>query len=105
MEELAKYHDGDKFIQHNPNLPDNLSGLLKILGDLAQQGIVLKYDKTHRVLGRGNFVLVMSEGYFGKTHNAFYDLFRVENGKIAEHWDVTEEIPAKENFKYNKGKF
>src|SRR5258706_498873 len=64
-----------------------------------------KIDKIHRVLGEGNFVLVVSEGHFGKDHDAFYDLFRVENSKIAEHWDVIEPIPAKENWKNNNGKF
>ena len=105
MEKLAGYFDGDNYIQHNPNIPDQLSGLGTTLGELAKQGIFLKYDKIHRVLGEGNFVLVVSEGHFGKDHNAFYDLFRVEKGKIAEHWDVIEPIPTKDNWKNNNGKF
>jgi len=105
MDKLAGYFDGDNYIQHNPNIPDQLSGLGATLGELAKQGIFLKYDKIHRVLGEGNFVLVVSEGHFGKSYNSFYDLFRVENGKIAEHWDVIEPIAAKENWKNNNGKF
>lgn len=105
MEKLARYFDGDNYIQHNPNIPDQLSGLGATLEALGKQGIFLKYDKIHRVLGEGNFVLVVSEGHFGKDYNAFYDLFRVENGKIAEHWDVIEPIPAKENWKNDNGKF
>lgn len=105
MEKLAGYYDGDNYIQHNPLVADKLSGLGKALGEWAKQGITMKYDKIHRVLGEGNFVLVVSEGNFGGKHNSFYDLFRVENGKIAEHWDVIEEIPAKENWKNNNGKF
>lgn len=105
MEKLAGYFNGDNYIQHNPNIPDQLSGLGATLGELAKQGVFLKYDKIHRVLGEGNFVLVVSEGHFGKSHNSFYDLFRVENGKIAEHWDVIEQITPKENWKNNNGKF
>lgn len=105
MEKLAGYFDGDNYIQHNPNIPDQLSGLGATLGELAKQGIFMKYDKIHRVLGEGNFVLVVSEGHFGKSHNSFYDLFRVENGKIAEHWDVIEPIAPKESWKNNNGKF
>lgn len=105
MEKLAEYFDGDNYIQHNPNIPDQLSGLGATLGELAKQGIFLKYDKIHRVLGEGNFVLVVSEGHLGKDHNAFYDLFRVKNGKIAEHWDVIESIAPKESWKNNNGKF
>jgi predicted SnoaL-like aldol condensation-catalyzing enzyme len=88
-----------------PQIPDKLSGLGATLEALAKQGIFLKYDKIHKVLGEGNFVLVVSEGHFGKDYNAFYDLFRVENGKIAEHWDVIEPIPAKESWKNANGKF
>lgn len=105
MEKLAGYFDGDNYTQHNPNIPDQLSGLGTTLGELAKQGVFLKYDKIHRVLGEGNFVLVVSEGHFGKNRNAFYDLFRVENGKIAEHWDTIEEIPSKDNWKNQNGKF
>lgn len=110
MEKLAGYFDGDNYIQHNPLIPDQLSGLGGALGELAKQGIFLKYDKIHKVLGEGNFVLVVSEGHFGGTYNSFYDLFRVETdalnvAKIAEHWDTIEEIPAKENWKNDNGKF
>jgi predicted SnoaL-like aldol condensation-catalyzing enzyme len=105
MDKLAGYYDGDNYIQHNPAIPDKVSGLGKTLAELAKQGIMLKYDKVHKVVGEGNFVLVVSEGKFGGTYNSFYDLFRVENGKIAEHWDTIEPIPAKENWKNNNGKF
>lgn len=105
MEKLSGYFDGDNYIQHNPNIPDQLSGLGKALGEWAKQGITMKYDTIHKVLGEGNFVLVVSEGHLAGKHNSFYDLFRVENGKIAEHWDVIEPIAAKENWKNNNGKF
>lgn len=105
MEKLVGYFDGDNYIQHNPAIPDQLSGLGATLEALGKKGIFLKYDKIHKVLGEGNFVLVVSEGHFGKDYNAFYDLFRVEDGKIAEHWDVIEPIPAKENWKNENGKF
>ena len=65
----------------------------------------MKYDTVHKVLGEGNFVLVMSEGTFGGAHTSFYDLFRVEDGKIAERWDTLETIPAKAKWKNDNGKF
>lgn len=105
MDKLAGYFNGDNYIQHNPNIPDNLSGLGAALQALGEQGIFMKYDKIHKVLGQGNFVLVVSEGHFGKDHDAFYDLFRVENGKIAEHWDVIETILPQEQWKNKNGKF
>lgn len=105
MEKLAGYFDGDNYIQHNPLIADQLSGLGNALAEWAKQGITMKYDTIHKVLGEGNFVLVVSEGHLAGKHNSFYDLFRVENGKIAEHWDVIEPIPAKENWKNDNGKF
>ncbi len=105
MDKLAGYFDGDNYIQHNPQIPDQLSGLGAKLGEWAAEGITMKYDKIHKVLGEGNFVLVVSEGHLAGNHNSFYDLFRVENGKIAEHWDVIETIAPQDTWKNNNGKF
>ena len=105
MDKLAGYFDGDRYHQHNPQIGDGLSGLGAALQALAQAGIALKYDRVHMVLGEGNFVLVASEGTFGGKHVAFYDLFRVQNGKIAEHWDTIEAIPPRSEWKNANGKF
>lgn len=105
MEKLAGYFDGDNYIQHNPQIGDKLSGLGAALEAMAKQGVTMKYDRIHKVLGEGNFVLVASEGTFAGQHTSFFDLFRVENGKIAEHWDTIEAIPAKDQWKNSNGKF
>lgn len=105
MEKLAGYFDGDRYAQHNPHVADGLSGLGAALEAMAEKGVTMRYTKVHRVLGEGNFVLAVSEGDMGGTHSAFYDLFRVEGGKIAEHWDTIEPIPAKEQWKNQNGKF
>lgn len=107
-ENLNSYFDGNTYIQHNPSIADGLDGLGAALSDMAANGIVMKYDKIHKVLGEGNFVLVVSEGYFGAgegEHTSYYDLFRIENGKIAEHWDVIETIAPESTWKNNNGKF
>lgn len=105
MEKLAGYFDGDNYIQHNPNIGDGLSGLGKALGAMAKAGITMKYGQIHKVLGEGNFVLVVSEGNFAGKPSSFYDLFRVQGGKIAEHWDTIETIPARAEWKNANGKF
>ncbi len=105
MEKLAGYFDGDNYIQHNPHIADGLSGLGVALEAMTKQGITMKYERIHMVLGEGNFVLVVSEGSFAGKHTSFYDLFRVENGKIAEHWDTMETIPVRSEWKNNNGKF
>ena len=105
MEKLAGYFDGDNYIQHNPGIANGLSGLGSALAALAKAGIAMKYDTIHKVLGEGNFVLVVSEGSFGGEPTSFYDLFRVENGKIAEHWDTIETIPPQGKWQNQNGKF
>jgi predicted SnoaL-like aldol condensation-catalyzing enzyme len=57
------------------------------------------------VIGEGNFVLVVSEANLGGKPSAIYDLFRLENGKIAEHWDIIDSIPPKDQWKNANGKF
>ena len=105
LDKFGNYFDGDNYIQHNPHRTDGASALGDKLREAALRGTPLKFDKIHRVLGEGNFVLSISEGQFAGKHAAFYDLWRVENGKIAEHWDVVEEVPAKSDPKNINGKF
>lgn len=105
MDKLPGYFDGDHYLQHNPQVADGLSGLGAALEAFARQGLTLKYDRIHRVLGEGNFVLVVSEGTFGGRATSFYDLFRVAGGKLAEHWDTIEAIPPRAQWKNDNGKF
>ncbi len=102
---LAAYFDGDAYIQHNTAIADGLSGLGAALAAMAEQGIKMIYDKTYMVLAEGDYALAVSEGSFGGVSTSFYDLFRVENGKIAEHWDVMEPIAAEETWQNQNGKF
>lgn len=61
-----------------------LSGTRSSSEALANQGIQMIYDQTYQVLADGNYGLAVSEGSFGGAHTSYYDLFRVENGKIVE---------------------
>lgn len=104
-EKTTSYFDGDAYIQHNPSIADGLSGLGQALEEMAKNNIAMVYDNLHIVLGEGNFVLAISEGSFAGKPTSYYDLFRIENGKIAEHWDVMETIAEKSSWKHNNGKY
>ncbi len=105
MNRLAGYFDGDNYVQHNPQIADKLSGLGAALEAMSKSGVTMKYDRIHQVLADGNFVLVISEGQLAGKLSAFYDLFRVQSGKIVEHWDVIETIAPKSEHKNSNGKF
>lgn len=102
LDKTPDYFDGDTYIQHNTGIADGVSGLNEAL---AEQNIQMIYTTTHQVLAQGNFVLAVSEGTFGDKPTAYYDLWRVENGKIAEHWDVMETIADKSTWQNQNGKF
>lgn len=105
-EKITTYINPTKYLQHNPAVADGLEGFGAAMKYFAENGLVMEYTKTHKILGEGNFVLAMSEGKFGKgDHTAFYDLFRLENGQLVEHWDVISTIPTKSEWKNNNGKF
>lgn len=99
------YFEGDIYIQHNTAIADGLSGLGAALAAMAEQNIQMIYTTVHQVLAQGNFVLAVSEGNFGGVPTSYYDLWRVENGRIAEHWDVMETIAEEATWQNQNGKF
>ena len=104
-EKMTEYFDGDAYIQHKTQIADGLSGLGAALAAMAEQNISMDYYKTHMVLADGNYALAVSEGAFGGVHTSYYDLFRVSDGKIAEHWDVMETIADEATWQNQNGKF
>ncbi|MFB9842434.1 nuclear transport factor 2 family protein [Mucilaginibacter ginsenosidivorans] len=93
FDKLLNFYD-ENLIQHNPLIDNTAAGLIRGIGEMQKQGITIQFEKIFKVFGEGNFVLVCSEGKFMGKPTAFFDLFRFKNGKIVEHWDVIQEIPA-----------
>ena len=102
---LTTYFNGDHYIQHDPHIADGLSGLSAAVRAMEEQHIEMQYTHIHQVIGQGDFVLTISEGLINGEPYAFYDLFRVEKGKIAEHWDVIEAILPPEKRKNSNSRF
>ena len=102
---LDAYVNSDRLLQHDPHIPDGASSVPAAFALLEAAGTPMTYRALHRVVAEGNFVFTQSEGdCVGKPH-AFSSLFRVENGKIAEHWDVVAELPEPEHVPHGNGLF
>jgi len=105
LEQLSDYVD-ENYTEHNPQLNDGLYALRGALANSSANGETkIRYETLHRVLAEGNFVMSVSEGFVGDVHTSFYDLFRLENEKLVEHWDTTEAIPVQSEWKNDNGKF
>ncbi|WP_405207149.1 nuclear transport factor 2 family protein [Aquimarina sp. LLG6339-5] len=94
-QKITEYINQEEYAQHNPNIWDGFDGLIKTIEQLVSQDNMFVYNKIHRIIGEGNFVLAQSEGAWNGKPQVFYDLFRIESGKLVEHWDVIQEIPEK----------
>lgn len=94
--EAAKKYIGDKYIQHNPYVPNGAEAFYSYFERYFKEN-----PKSHVV-----FAHVLADGDLVALHlnskkddqdlgRAIVDIFRVENGKIVEHWDVIQEVPSK----------
>lgn len=102
---ITNYISAEKYLQHNPGVADGLEGFNDFVGKMAKQNIYMKYANSHQIIADGNFVLTLADGTFGSQKVAYYDLFRLEDGLIVEHWDIVTEIPPRTEWKNENGKF
>ncbi len=91
---ITEYISSEKYHQHNPEIKDGLSGIVEAVEYLTAQNNMFQYKKIHKILGAGNFVLTISSGEWSGKEQVFYDLFRFEDNKAVEHWDVIQPIPT-----------
>jgi predicted SnoaL-like aldol condensation-catalyzing enzyme len=87
---------GPRYVQHNPNAADGPEGLKAFIGFLREK-LPNYHSEIKRVFADGDYVIlhVHNVPTPGARGNAIMDIFRLENGKVVEHWDVRQEIPEK----------
>ena len=100
---IEEYISAEQYIQHNKDVPDGLEPFKKLATDPNRP---LNYKEIVLMVGQGNFVATLSranwnDGTIDQDY-AQVDLFRIENGKIVEHWDNVEPVPE---VSVNSGKF
>lgn len=97
VDEAFGTYVGNTYVQHNPGVPDGVeggrNGLKGLLGKLPQ----IRYD-FKRVVVEGEMVVVHSHVRLSDNESdrgeAVVDIYRVQDGKLVEHWDVIQAVPA-----------
>lgn len=93
-EKITEYISSETYHQHNPAIRDGLDGVQEAFQYLIDNNDMFQYKTLHKVLGKGNFVLTISEGEWHGAGHVFYDLFRIDKDLVVEHWDVIQQIPT-----------
>jgi predicted SnoaL-like aldol condensation-catalyzing enzyme len=102
--DAATKYFGPKYIQHNPGAPDGIEGF-KTFVNFLRSKFPNSHSEIKKVFADGDYVIlhvhaVREPGTLGR---AIVDIFRLEDGKIVEHWDVAQDIPEK--MPHNNGMF
>ncbi len=94
--EAASKHLGSRYTQHNPNAADGPEGLKAFLQFLKEK-FPNSRSEIKRVFADGDFVILHVHAVRepGARGTAVVDIFKLENGKVVEHWDVVQPIPEK----------
>ena len=104
---LRDYFNVDTYVQHSVGAGTDAS-FLEFLE--SQPGPSPFYTSIEFVYAEGNFGITLSQGpdITGQDPDgtyAYYDLFRIENGLIVEHWDVIQLIPPTDEWANTNGKW
>jgi predicted SnoaL-like aldol condensation-catalyzing enzyme len=94
-ESALRLYTGNSYRQHNPLIEDGKEGLRNFAGWLAEHRPDARFT-IKRVLAEGDYVILHVHwiGLLdGERGEAVVDLFRLEEGKIVEHWDVIQPTP------------
>ncbi len=93
-EEAAAAHIGPRYIQHNPQAPDGPEGFIAFFTGFRAQFPELHVEIV-RTVAEGDLVAVHSRMTTSAEDRgtAVVDIFRVEDGKLVEHWDVLQPVP------------
>jgi len=84
---------GERYVQHNPRIADGITGFRAFLDELRTSFPQLRAE-VKRMAADGDLVFVHTHGVRvpGQLGTAIVDIFRLEDGKIVEHWDVMQPL-------------
>jgi predicted SnoaL-like aldol condensation-catalyzing enzyme len=93
--EEALSHIGDRYTQHNPDVPDGPDGIRAFMSAMHREHPGMRTE-VERAFVDGDHVILHSHGTFGDASpgDPVMDAFLLEDGQVVEHWDVVQRIPA-----------
>jgi predicted SnoaL-like aldol condensation-catalyzing enzyme len=85
---------GTRYVQHNPRAVDGIEGIRNHV-EMLKRDFPKNRGEIKRVIAQGDLVAlhVHSKRTPDTMGNAIVDIFRIENGKVVEHWDVVQPVP------------
>lgn len=83
----------ENFVQHNPTIADGPEGVKALVQMLSSQGVPKQKIEFKHVFAEGDVVTLHSRYEMAGAEWRFIDIYRVENGKLAEHWDAMMQMP------------
>ena len=91
----ASQYLSSSYRQHNPTAADGAEGLRGFI-DFLKMRFPNQRGEIKRVIAEGDLVVLHVHSTRGDDTpgRAIVDIFRIENGKLVEHWDVIQDIPA-----------
>jgi predicted SnoaL-like aldol condensation-catalyzing enzyme len=89
----ARSYIGPSYTQHNPDIENGPEGLAKFI-EWAKAELPHLRVEFLRVIVDGDFILMHNRGSNSPGTKAVVDIFRIDQGKVVEHWDVLEDVPA-----------
>jgi predicted SnoaL-like aldol condensation-catalyzing enzyme len=81
------------FKQHNPTIADGPEGVKALVRMLASQGVPKQEIEFKHIVAEGDVVILHSRYEMAGAEWRFIDIYRVENGRLAEHWDAMMQMP------------
>ena len=83
----------EDFVQHNPSIADGPEGVKKLLQMLTSQGVQKQKIVFKHVVADGDIVILHTRYEMAGNEWRFIDIYRIENEKLAEHWDAMMPMP------------
>ena len=97
---IEQYFAGDLMIRHEPGVHDGISNFLRDVEELMKHRTI---DDIELLIVQGDFGFIAAKGTHEHSPCVYIDLYRLQEGKIVEHWGFPELIPPEDQWKNRNG--